>query len=242
MPGWSALPEHGAGSSPRYFSQGKRILLAPDRDTDALRTLLTDPDKIACKGRQILKTDATTTLWLAPMDGEQWVIKRYNTRGPWHALKRALHRTRAANCWRMAHTYLACGIATAPPVALIEQRHGGFAGRSWFVNAFVEGTLLSDLLRERRDLGGLETVTDGVVEIFAALQANRLSHGDMKATNILLVDGVPLLLDLDAARLHHSGWAHRRALARDRRRFLRNWDRQPEIRRMFAARLDALQL
>ena len=219
-----------------------RLRIAPRWDRPGIRALLADPDAAGGQSPRVLKTDATTTLWVAPVGDPAWVVKRYNTRGAWHAVKRSLRRTRAANCWRMAHLFLARGIPTAPPVALVERRHAFLAGRSWFINEFVEGELLSDLLRGRTDLGGMEELAERVVGLFGKLQANRFSHGDMKATNILVANGVPMLLDLDASRRHRLAMSHRRALARDRRRFLRNWDEQPKIRRWFAARLGALQI
>jgi RIO-like serine/threonine protein kinase len=52
----------------------------------------------------------------------------------------------------------------------------------------------------------------------------RLSHGDMKASNLLLTQsGQVELIDLDAMQEHRYEWTFERAFARDQQRFMKNW-------------------
>ena len=51
----------------------------------------------------------------------------------------------------------------------------------------------------------------------------RISHGDLKATNLLWHDGRVWLIDLDAMMQHRSDKAFSQAWRRDRARLLRNW-------------------
>jgi RIO-like serine/threonine protein kinase len=56
----------------------------------------------------------------------------------------------------------------------------------------------------------------------------RLSHGDMKASNLLLTQsGEVELIDLDAMQEHRYDWTFERAFARDQQRFMKNWQKMP---------------
>ena len=66
------------------------------------------------------------------------------------------------------------------------------------------------------------------------MQQYKISHGDMKASNLLWVDSELFFIDLDAARQHHSEASWRRANIRDRKRFLKNWRGIPELELLFA--------
>jgi tRNA A-37 threonylcarbamoyl transferase component Bud32 len=72
-----------------------------------------------------------------------------------------------------------------------------------------------------------------VAALIAALRAARLSHGDLKATNVLLSPAGPVLIDIDALRAHRSAAAFERAHAKDLARFMRNWESDPQLSRMF---------
>ena len=79
-----------------------------------------------------------------------------------------------------------------------------------------------------------------MVELFAALARHNISHGDMKATNILIDGDKAVLVDLDALKQHRFSWAFRRAFQKDIARFLRNWDDEPKIQELFKERLSAI--
>lgn len=179
-----------------------------------------------------LKHDRTTTVVSVVLSGTKFHLKRYNTKNLWHALRRLFRSSRALNCWRMARRFHAAGIATAPPAAVVQERIGPLRLRSYFITASVTGERLMDALRQRPELA--PGLARRMGEVFTILARRRLSHGDFKATNILVTaDGIPCLLDLDGAKQHRCGTGHRRAWRKDRERLLRNFDADPALRRIF---------
>ena len=62
-----------------------------------------------------------------------------------------------------------------------------------------------------------------ILRLFATLHRLKISHGDLKATNLLWQDGKIIVIDLDALRQHNSTSGYARAWRRDRARLLRNW-------------------
>jgi tRNA A-37 threonylcarbamoyl transferase component Bud32 len=207
-------------------------------ESEALLRLLDGPDAAAeLFGDRIFKSDATTTVRRVSLDGRRFVVKRYNTKNAWHALRRLLRRSRAANCWHFAHELPAAGIEVAPPVAMIEQRLGPLRGVSWYVSAYVDGDVCLERLRADPDRPDVAEIAEHLVRTLNLLAEHRLAHGDMKATNIVLRGTRPVMLDLDATRRYHSRLAHRRARARDRARFMKNWRGVPYLEALFEERL-----
>ena len=171
---------------------------------------------------RLLKHDRTTTVGLLRDPESPWVIKRYNTKNLWHALRRPLRRSRAEICWQGAHHLIDIGIATPRPVMMLEETLGPLKGRSYFVTEFVDGEQLSDYL-SGRDNAEVEAVAAQIGRLFRQLLAAGIAHGDMKASNLLVHRRQVYLLDLDAIHYPIDPHARVRALNRDRARFLRNW-------------------
>ena len=65
----------------------------------------------------------------------------------------------------------------------------------------------------------------------------RISHGDLKGSNLLWQGGHWVLIDLDAMQHHLSAQRFARAYARDRARFLRNWPADSRLYRLLDERL-----
>ncbi len=217
-----------------------RLRLVCDRafDDPELRDWLS-PDGLRFRPGQdrMLKDGNTCTVWLHCHGARELVVKRYNIKGWRHRLNRCWRPTRASLAWRNAHLLIFWDLPTARPVALVEERHGPLRGRAWLVSEHVPGPDCAEHLRSR-PAGERPAAARKIAALLARLAALRISHGDLKASNILVRDGEPVLLDLDDLREHHLGPAFARRHRRDRRRLLRNWQDQPECLALMAAALD----
>ena len=72
-----------------------------------------------------------------------------------------------------------------------------------------------------------------IVGLFRKLQASRISHGDMKASNIIMHKGQFAIIDLDSMREYKSESRFSRVFQKDLERFFRNWERAPELYHLF---------
>ncbi len=203
-------------------------------DSPLLRSLLAGPDDFLSENGAgtRYKHDRTTTVSRVTGGDQQFVIKRFNTKNPWHFVRRSVRPTRAARCWRFAHRFIDIGICTARPVAMIENRLGPLRGRSYYISEYVDGRLCLDYLADSPDSEG---VIADIKEIFGKMHAHRISHGDMKASNLLISAGRVVVLDLDAAQEHQKPSRFARAYRRDRSRLLRNWDAGSALHRNLQA-------
>jgi tRNA A-37 threonylcarbamoyl transferase component Bud32 len=206
-----------------------------DDESAALTDLLVDPDaSLNQPEAHLLKAGNTCTVWSVPVDGRRLVVKRYNMKNWRHRLSRAPRSSRAAICWRNAHRLRLYGIATAAPVAMLEERVGPLRGRAWYVAEEVVGTAAADFFADTTVAPSLrEEVAVRLVNVLRNLAGCRISHGDMKASNFIIEGDLPVVVDLDAMREHATAWHHRYRMSRDLDRFMENWRDQRETRELF---------
>lgn len=201
----------------RHFNRFEVVVRT---EAAALAPLLEDPDRWIEDGT-ILKRGNTCTVARISIDGRLLVIKRYNLKNWRHTLSRLWRPSRGWHSWREAHRLSLFGIATPAPLALIEERWGLLRGRAWLITAFCPGRDLLAHLDPEREPPAAEAAA--LQTLFATLHREQISHGDLKATNLLWDNGEIKVIDLDAMHQHRSAAAHARAWQRDRQRLLRNW-------------------
>jgi tRNA A-37 threonylcarbamoyl transferase component Bud32 len=190
-------------------------------ETGLLAPLIHDPDAWLEKGTP-LKRGRTATLARVEVNGRHLVIKRYNIKGPGHALSRCWRPSRAWHSWLEGHRLGFLGIATPRPLALVEQRAGPLRGKAWLITEYCDSENLASRFHDP-DTIPPATDLDAIGALFRQLVAARISHGDLKATNLLWCGGKPHLVDLDAMRQHAGAAAFARAWKKDSARFLDNW-------------------
>mgnify|MGYP001304199156 FL=1 len=187
---------------------------------ERLAPLLEAPDAAMLRGR-LLKDGKTCTVARVEQAGYALVVKRYNLKSLRHALERFWRPTRAWHSWREGHRLQHLGISTPTPLALIEERFGPLRRRAFLINEFCPGVSLLHFLSPDREPE--VDVAHALASLFHRLHALRISHGDLKASNLLWHDGRVSMIDLDALVQHRSATGYARAWRRDRERLLRNW-------------------
>lgn len=167
---------------------------------------------------KILKRGNTCFVSLVEINGRAIIIKRYNYKGLWHSIRQTLKGSRARRCWLHGHRFDELKIPTPAPLAFIEKTWGPLIHCSYILNEYAEGTKLCDLLR---DLSRTETEQAEAVErveaILRQMEEYRITHGDLKPSNIIITAGGPVLIDLDSVKIHRMGLSFRRARAKDLR-------------------------
>ncbi len=178
-------------------------------------------DKLVEQGRR-LKAGNSATVVLTQWGDRQVVIKRYNIKSIWHLLKRCWRPSRAANSWRQGNLMALLGIETPQVLGFVEQRFGPFRAKAYLVTEYLDNA--SELSQVYKDKVPVDSTLKQVERIFALMRQYRISHGDMKASNLLLTEtGQVALIDLDAMQEHCYKWMFERAFGCDQHRFLKNW-------------------
>ena len=207
--------------------------------SEGFQDLYRNPDSVFAQGHgRYLKRGNTSTVVRVTVDGTEVVVKRYNIKDPWHGIKRALRRTRASISWENANLLRFYDIATPRPIAFVEKRTGPAKRTSYFVSEYVSGQSYRDYFSvARASQDSKNRLAGRLADMLATLARYRVGHGDMKATNLIIVAGSPYLVDLDGMRQYKSAAGFDRAHQRDIRRFLENWADQPDVHALFVRKI-----
>jgi tRNA A-37 threonylcarbamoyl transferase component Bud32 len=217
--------------TPRRFSSVVRD------EEETLEALLDTPEALdeAIRAGVLLKDGNTCTLARVEIGGRALVVKRYNLKNPCHALSRCWRPSRAWHAWLAGHRLAFLGVPTPAPLALIEERFGPLRRRAFLITEFCPGESLPQRLLPGREPDADEAAA--ITALFDALHRQKITHGDMKATNFLWHENRLALIDLDALTQHKSDAAFARGWRRDRARFLRNWPADSALHRWLDAHL-----
>lgn len=176
-------------------------------------------DALMNKG-QVLKNGNTCYVSRAIWDGKDIVVKRYNHKGLIHSLRHTIKRSRAHRGWLHGHQLRMLNIATPKPLAYIEQRRGPLVWKSYLVTEYVRGYRLYDFLQDSKiSQEERSKVTQLIKQLLDELGKHRITHGDLKHSNILVTDNGPVLTDLDGVKVHKWNWIYRMRRRKDLRRF-----------------------
>ncbi len=182
--------------------------------------LVNDIEELITQG-EILKAGNSATVVRVNVDGKDLVIKRYNIKNTFHLLRRTLRQSRAAVSWRNANLLEFIDLPTLKPLGFIERRKGWFRTVSYFISEYHQAEELLDVYHSRQPT---ESELEQINNIFLLMQNSQISHGDLKAQNLLVDDeGIVILIDLDSMKEHRNYRDFQRAFKKDKKRFIRNW-------------------
>jgi tRNA A-37 threonylcarbamoyl transferase component Bud32 len=196
--------------------------------------LLRNPDSSFPGSEHAIKNGNTCTVWATKAGGLELVIKRYNIKDIWHGLKLRLLSGRGEHSWVNGHRLLFYGVATPNPVALLKRRFGLFPATYLFTER-VDAVSSKEWFSDRKiSIDAKQGVANMVAGMFKTMRQQNISHGDLKASNILICDNKPVIIDLDAMRRHKSDSSFRKAWSKDMRRFMQNWEDDKELLGIFS--------
>lgn len=171
-------------------------------------------------GGQVLKNGNTCYVSRLSWNGKDVVVKRYNNKGFIHSLRHTIKKSRARRGWLHGHRLGMLNIATPEPLAYIEQRKGFLIWKSYLVTKYVKGKRLYDYLRDDNVTQEQRSITTQQVKnLLIKLAKYRVTHGDLKHSNILVTKNGPVLIDLDSMKVHKCRWTYQSRQIKDHERF-----------------------
>lgn len=170
----------------------------------------------------LLKPGSRSTVTRVEFENRSYVFKQYKALSLHRRLRYALTRSRAQQSWENGQTLADLGIPVVRPIAFFEESSWGIPRRSLLIMPFLKGTPLDQY-------SGLQEIEPTLRKIFRTMAKHRITHGDLKANNILVDDeGRPHFIDIDASKIHNREASYLKARKKDQERFLRNWQNHPE--------------
>jgi len=222
-------------SSRYYFSRywTRLIICAKNSLSDEMKQCLHDPDLFINKG-VFLKDGNSSTVTLVKINDKKFVIKRYNIKSKMHALSRAFRPSRASVSWECAHMLVDYDVSTAIPIALIENRFGILRSKSFLITEFKEGECCFDYFNsEQCSNDDKKKAARSIIFILKKLESLKITHGDLKSSNILVDNNsTASLIDLDSMKQHKNNVSLIKAQAKDKKRFFLNWEKDVVTRKL----------
>jgi tRNA A-37 threonylcarbamoyl transferase component Bud32 len=188
----------------------------------------------------VIKDGRTCTVGKVEFADHSIVIKRYNIKNIGHAISRAFRRTRASLSWANAHHLHILGILTPQPIVLLENRFFGIRSKAYFISTYIDAPDAKVYFEQNKNQH--RVAIKNIVHLFYQLHLLKLSHGDMKSSNIKMIDESPCLIDLDSMHQHRYDFFALKAHVQDLQRFMQNWQRQSTLYNMFVEEFSAVYL
>lgn len=200
---------------------------------------LADPDIVFDQPNvAILKAGRSATVIKINLAGHILIIKRYNIKNSWHRLRRLFRETRAKVSWRLAQKLNLFGVKTAKPVGFIDKKYLGWRGKSYFISEYISAMHLGNFFAEHQNEEQTDNMIKQVTQLLKNLSKLKITHGDLKETNILIDENLqPVLIDLDGMVEHQSTMGLRAAWRKEIKRFLANFKDKPALEEKFKAAL-----
>ena len=114
----------------------------------------------------LIKDGRTVTVYQHVIANQVLVVKRYNIKSIWHALRRCFKSTRARRSWINIELLNFLHIPTAKRVACIEHRFGFIKKQAYLVMQRLSGKTLSQFVEHSQEL---QDVIEQLRNIFSKL-------------------------------------------------------------------------
>ncbi|MBN1796369.1 MAG: protein kinase [Sedimentisphaerales bacterium] len=169
------------------------------------------PEKIdsLMRAGQILKSGRTCFVSLIESAGVKVAVKRYNHKGFLHSLRHTAKGSRARKSWIKGHLLGMISVQTPKPLAFIEQYKGSLLRQAYILTKYVNGRNLHRYKTEEKpNKENLNNIMSQIKDVVEVLHQNRITHGDIKKSNILVTDDSICITDLDAMIRHRTGFLY----------------------------------
>lgn len=186
----------------------------------------------------ILKADHFSSVIRIQTNGRDFVVKNEHARTIFEFLAKGFRKSRAAKTWDKGRRLIARDLETACPLALIEDFFFFFRTNSFFISDCLPGILLRTYLDDPAVAAADKMqAAEKTVDMLCHWHRAGVTHGDPKASNIIIDQDRLYLIDPEDVTIYAPGKASRRAMARDWAIVLHNWQNQPDIRQVILGRI-----
>jgi hypothetical protein len=212
-----------------------RITHSPILSLDWLHSLLEmDLSEIKEDDDNVLKLSEFSLVLSIESDIGLLVAKFYKKPPFTQMLKQALEQNPARRSWQFAQHLRKLDIATTEPLAYLVERKVGLSHRAWKINRYQDGKTCADyFLHSPNFTAAMRNSTSAIVELLVNLKEHHLCHGELTASNIIITDNDPVLIDLDSMTYHSDKRKVEQHWQRDITRFMNSWKERYDIYKQF---------
>ena len=173
-----------------------------DLSNELLARWLVDPERMfRDPAVQILKDSRSSTVAILEHGGEKYIIKWFRRNSVLTGIKNLLRRSPAMRSWIFGQSLRDRGLPTARPLAVLQRFRGGFPREGFLIFKYIAGAVELPGAVARASADERKQLAEDLGRLVRDVHDKGVSHGDLKAPNILIADGRPVLVDLVGIRL-----------------------------------------
>ena len=209
---------------PKESSYMKRVdktcrwIANKDYDLEKFIGIIND-ESLLLKNGELIKNEEGHLIVKLKINDRYFYIKKYRIKGFFHAFSRLLKETRAFNSWSALHWINMIGINTPKPILCYESNGLLGARTSFLITEEINGERLDRAIDNNINQ---DFVVAKIQSFFKRMQWIRFSHGDTKTSNFFISQKKLTVFDLDSAKRNFLSFYFRKAILRDKMRFLRS--------------------
>ena len=195
-----------------------RWIANKDYDLEKFIGIIND-ESLLLKNGELIKNEEGHLIVKLKINDRYFYIKKYRIKSFFHAFSRLLKETRAFNSWSALHWINMIGINTPKPILCYESNGLLGARTSFLITEEINGERLDRALENNINQ---DFVVAKIQSFFKRMQWIRFSHGDTKTSNFFISQKKLTVFDLDSAKRNFLSFYFRKAILRDKMRFLRS--------------------
>lgn len=196
------------------------------------QTLFRFPNAYFHEGADFLKKGRSNTVIRVTIGQQDVVIKRFNLKSLLHFLKGLVRGSKAKRAWQNTQLCRALGVATPEPLAMIEKRFAYIPLTSYLVTSYTPGIRLDYMSADMLTHDVCEKMAQAIHDVFTLFASVHCYHGDLKASNWIWDGETMQLIDLDSLKHVDNKACFEKCHAKDKARFLANFDITHPLRAM----------
>ncbi|PCJ48732.1 MAG: hypothetical protein COA74_08475 [Gammaproteobacteria bacterium] len=136
--------------------------------------------------------------------------------------------------WQYAHFLVNHQISTPEPLAFLQRKKLGLNYQSWYICRFEEGLTCEDyFLNATSFTPAMKNIISSIVELFRAMKECQVSHGNLNASNLIISQDGPCLIDLDSMSYCSNKKKAEQKWREDLLSFMDNWWQRHDIDKQF---------
>lgn len=202
---WAGREPRCVGKN-RYFRPVRRGSVrgfaVRDLPDEAVKELLADPDAPFTRpGTKLLKNSRTSTVAevvLPTADGPRvLILKRVKVRRWFEPLKNLFRPSAVRRSWVAGHSLRDRWLPTPRPLLVLHRHRFGLPAAGYLLTEKVHDAVeLPEAVAAAGDTATLRNGAHQLARVLRGMHDRTVSHRDLKASNVLLAGGVPVLIDL----------------------------------------------
>lgn len=170
---------------------------------ERIESFVAQIDSLIEKGT-LYKNDKTSTVSRTSFDNTDIVVKRYNNKGLFHSVRNSFRQTRSEKSFYNSCLLVDMGIYTPAPLGYAIEKQNGLYRRSYFIMEHSEVPTLHQAIMKHPSSEQWEKISNDIKLLLDKFAEHKITHGDLKHSNVLVTDNGAGILDLDVMCVHKS--------------------------------------